>query len=695
MTVPATTRRSPVYNGNGAATAFPFSFKVFAASDVQVLVTSVLGVLSTAVLNSDYSVALNADQTVAPGGTITYPLIGSPLAVGAKLVVIGAIPYDQPMSVPGGGGFNPVALENELDRQVIQIQQLAVATAGAIHVPTGETVPDLPAAAARANYLLGFNSSGDPVTVAPASGSAAALATDLAIATDGTKGTGLLGWLRNATGAVATTLYKLLGWQSPTVAEYMTAAQQADCAAGTLTLNVTAAVQAALDSLGAAGGEVIVPNGYRCLIDANLNVPANCALVGSKAVLGHHNGAFAGYAPALYVNSAATITLNNASQLRKLAVLRKGLTYNITSAQVTAQFLGSAITIADVVGDVVIDECLIAGFLYGIRTIAGATDISRVHLSKLNMDNVNCVYLQNAFDVNYLDHIHCWPFITVGSGVEANNAQLKRAGTGICLDGQNDWSKVTDSFTYGYNIGMRASGADSVTFTGCGSDHPSSAADGSFGFLVDGDSFEVRFVGCQTAAKEYGLYVNTVTATNGKVTATALNTWETKTAAVTNDHGTLILDSPVLRNTGGVGVGVQTVAASTETRVTGGSIKGFATGIANASATTRLFQDGIDFTGTTTPISAPFKPTVVAAEPLPVDGECVFYEVTGNTNFNTISNPQAYVNKLLVLKFLGTPTITDAAANVNLSANFTATANDILTLASDGTTFFEVARSAN
>lgn len=482
---------------------------------------------------------------------------------------------------------------------------------------------------------------------------------------------------------------------SISVARFMTAAQKSDCAAGTLRRDTSSAIQTALDSLGAAGGEAVIPNGYRCLVDSNLSIPANCALVGTKSILGHYNGAsIAALAPALYVNSAATLTLHNASQVRKLAVLRKGLAYGITSAQVTSQFLGSAITIADLVADYLIDECLVAGFLYGIRSIAGATNVARAHLSRLNMDNINCVYLQNAADVNYLDHIHCWPFVTSASTVEANNAQIKRAGTGICFDGQNDWSKASDCFTFGYAIGMRASGADSVTFTSCGNDHPATAADGSIGILVDGDSFEVRIVGGQVAGKENGLYVNT-TAGENKVTATALNIWETDSNAVVNERGSLFLDTPVLRNTGGVGVGVATVATSTETRITGGSIKGFATGIANASATTRVFHDGVDFTGTTAPIATPFKPTVVAADPLPVDGECVFYEVTGNTNFNTISNPQAYVNKLLVLKFTGTPTITDAAANVNLSANFTATPNDILTLASDGTTFFEVARSAN
>ena len=40
MTAPATTRRAGPFNGNGATTSFPFTFKVFATSDIQVIKTS-------------------------------------------------------------------------------------------------------------------------------------------------------------------------------------------------------------------------------------------------------------------------------------------------------------------------------------------------------------------------------------------------------------------------------------------------------------------------------------------------------------------------------------------------------------------------------------------------------------------------------------------------------------------------------
>lgn len=280
MTVPAATRRSSVFTGNAVATAFPFTFKIFANTDIQVLVTSVAGVISTAVLGSDYTVAVNVDQTVAPGGAVNY--LVAP-ATGVKVVVIGALPYSQTLSLPGGGNFNPAAIENAFDRTEIQIQQLAASLDGSIKTPVGELAPALPAAAQRANRLLGFDSLGNPSVFAPADGSATALALDLASSVTPSKGAGqlgfssavvypvgtigkrlndlasatgsaLIGWIRSATGAITSTVADWLGWQAPSVLEFMTSAQRADVLTRTGAVDVTAAIQAAIDAVYAAGG---------------------------------------------------------------------------------------------------------------------------------------------------------------------------------------------------------------------------------------------------------------------------------------------------------------------------------------------------------------------------------------------------------------------------------------------------------
>lgn len=123
MTVPVSLRRAGPFTGNGTATSWPFSFKVFTTADIQVILNA-SGIESTLVLDSDYSVTLNPDQVNAPGGTITYPLSGSPITSDSTVSIIGAVEYDQPTDLPAGGNFSPAALESALDYLSIQIQQL-------------------------------------------------------------------------------------------------------------------------------------------------------------------------------------------------------------------------------------------------------------------------------------------------------------------------------------------------------------------------------------------------------------------------------------------------------------------------------------------------------------------------------------------------------------------------------------------
>jgi hypothetical protein len=124
MTIASTTRKAGPLLGTGSQTAWPFAFKVFAAGDVAVTIANSAGVETALVLNTDYSVALNSNQETSPGGTITYPISGSALPSGSVLTVSGDVDYDQPLDLPSGGNFSPLAIENQLDRATMQIQQL-------------------------------------------------------------------------------------------------------------------------------------------------------------------------------------------------------------------------------------------------------------------------------------------------------------------------------------------------------------------------------------------------------------------------------------------------------------------------------------------------------------------------------------------------------------------------------------------
>lgn len=161
MTIPATTRKAGPYSGTGAQTAWPFTFKVFATGDIAVTIANAAGVETLLTLGSDYSVTLNSNQDTSPGGTVTYPISGSALPVGSKLSIVGDVDYDQPYDIPAGGNFSPTALENQLDRTIMQVQQLKERNDRALVLPvTASASTDTNLPLPEAQKLIGWDVNG-------------------------------------------------------------------------------------------------------------------------------------------------------------------------------------------------------------------------------------------------------------------------------------------------------------------------------------------------------------------------------------------------------------------------------------------------------------------------------------------------------------------------------------------------------
>jgi hypothetical protein len=162
MTISSTTRVAGPYTGNGTASAFPFAFKVFAASDLDVVrLNAATGVETALVLNSDYTVTLNGNQNTNPGGTVT--LVAGALATGFTLTLTSDLANLQPTDLTNQGGFYPDVINDSLDRATIQIQQLTDDIDRSIKAPISDTGLNmvLPPAAARANQYLAFDSNGE------------------------------------------------------------------------------------------------------------------------------------------------------------------------------------------------------------------------------------------------------------------------------------------------------------------------------------------------------------------------------------------------------------------------------------------------------------------------------------------------------------------------------------------------------
>ena len=197
MTISTELRKAGPFTGNGVTTAFPFSFKVFAATDVAVTVANTQGNESALALGADYAVALNADQDAAPGGTVT---LAAPLASGHRLVVSSAVPNLQPTDITNNGGFYPRVIEDALDRHVAQVQQIDEKVGRALKVAITSPLGDQALPSPVAGMLIGWSESSDGLkNYAPIGGTL--LGQQLAAA----DGSSLVGFRQASAGAVVRT----------------------------------------------------------------------------------------------------------------------------------------------------------------------------------------------------------------------------------------------------------------------------------------------------------------------------------------------------------------------------------------------------------------------------------------------------------------------------------------------------------
>lgn len=339
MTVPSTTRKAGPYAGNGVATSFPFVFKVFAKTDVSVILTDSNGSATTLLLDSDYSVTLNADQDANPGGSITYPaLVGpAPLPAGSTLTMIGGLEASQDTDLTNGGRYLPDVIEAAFDKLTILVQQLKEVSSRTLQAAVGTTVSLIFPAPSSGKFirwrsdLLGLENvdAGTDSTV---------LQGLLADASDVTHGSALIGYRPNVAGApVGRTLSsKLLDILS--VKDFG--------AIGDGVVDDTAAIQAAITAAGnrAAGGTVFFPDG-KYKITSTLTVSkSNVSLLGSSQYSAKIIRSSA-FGTALYVGTGTSAPLSNFS-LASLQFVDSG-TNNQSGVQITMEIVTVA-TVKDI-----------------------------------------------------------------------------------------------------------------------------------------------------------------------------------------------------------------------------------------------------------------------------------------------------------------------------------------------------------
>ena len=134
MTLPFSPSRA-VYQGNGAATAFPFAFKVWSTDQLSVSITSPQGHTTAA---QGWTASLGES-----GGTLTYLHNGAPLPDGWRLAIVRDMPFAQGIDLVSASRFDPQVIEDGLDQATAELHQLNEKISRAVIMPaTSEQSPE-------------------------------------------------------------------------------------------------------------------------------------------------------------------------------------------------------------------------------------------------------------------------------------------------------------------------------------------------------------------------------------------------------------------------------------------------------------------------------------------------------------------------------------------------------------------------
>jgi hypothetical protein len=189
MTVSTSTSKSGPYAGAGATGPFPVGFYFLENTHLRVIKADASGTEVPLALSTDYSVT---GAGLPSGGTVTTV---APVAVGESLTILRDVPLTQETDYTQSDSFPAESHERALDKLTMGLQQVDELAERAIAFPASESVTtELPKASSRANRVLGFDSSGNPVLLTRSDDGGSALALDLQDSSDPTKGPGMLGF---------------------------------------------------------------------------------------------------------------------------------------------------------------------------------------------------------------------------------------------------------------------------------------------------------------------------------------------------------------------------------------------------------------------------------------------------------------------------------------------------------------------
>ena len=159
MTVSSTTVKNS-YSGNGSTRQFAYGYKIFADSDLIVIIRSAAGTETVKTLTTHYTVSGAGD---ASGGNVTFTAGNIPVT-GETVVIIREVPQTQAIDYIANDPFPAESHEEGLDRATMTTQQVQEELNRSIKLSRTNTMTSTEftvGATDRANKILAFDSSGE------------------------------------------------------------------------------------------------------------------------------------------------------------------------------------------------------------------------------------------------------------------------------------------------------------------------------------------------------------------------------------------------------------------------------------------------------------------------------------------------------------------------------------------------------
>ena len=159
MTISSTTVRNS-YSGDSSTTTFSYTFKIFADSDIQVIIRSSTGTETTKTITTHYTVT---GAGVSAGGTVIFT--GGNIPTSTQTVVLRRnIPQTQAIDYIANDPFPAESHEEGLDRATMAIQQIQEEVTRSLKLSKTNTMTSTEftvGASDRANKILAFDTNGE------------------------------------------------------------------------------------------------------------------------------------------------------------------------------------------------------------------------------------------------------------------------------------------------------------------------------------------------------------------------------------------------------------------------------------------------------------------------------------------------------------------------------------------------------